>query len=450
MKILGISAYFHDSAAALVIDGEVVAAAQEERFSRIKHDSALPISAAQFCLEQAGLGIDDVDHVVFYEKPLRKFERIVENHLRTFPRGLGQFTRSMGTWLSSRLWLKNDLVSAFGCRADQVLFSEHHLSHAASSFLCTEWDDAVIVTVDGVGEHNTTAIFRGTENETGTKITPLLELHFPHSIGLLYSAITAYLGFRVNEGEYKVMGLAPYGRPRFADAFDRLATIREDASLELDLSYFAFQHHAERSFTSKLEELLGPARAPGSPFDLPAEEDTEAGKATDIGQAQRFADVAASLQDFTERYLLALVGRAHELTGCKKLCLAGGVALNSVANRRIAEEGPFEELFVHPAAGDAGGAVGAALYTSVCVYGDTRVASSSPMLGAAHSDEEIGKLLDDCRVPYTRPADDDELHEEIARRLGYGQVPVVSSGVRARSGRARSSPTRAERECATA
>jgi carbamoyltransferase len=422
MKILGISAYFHDSAAALVVDGELVAAAQEERFTRIKHDSALPVSAARFCLQQAGLTMDDVDHVVFYEKPLRKFERIVDNHLRTFPRGLGQFTRAMGTWLGSRLWLKNDLASTLGCRPDQLLFSEHHLSHAASSFLGTDWDDAAIVTVDGVGEHNTTAIFRGKSNEGGTRIQPLLELHFPHSIGLLYSALTAYLGFRVNEGEYKVMGLAPYGTPRFVDAFEQLATIREDASLELDLRYFAFHHHAERSFTPALEQLLGSARVPGSRLALdddPTSRDPE---------AQRFADVAASLQAFTERYLLALCRRAHELTGCARLCLAGGVALNSVANRRIAEEGPFDEVFVHPAAGDAGGAAGAALYTSVCVLGDERRGLHTPMLGARHDVDEVEALLRDCRVPHQRFDSDDDLYEEIARRLGYGQVGALVSG----------------------
>lgn len=419
MNILGISAYFHDSAAALVVDGQVVAAAQEERFSRIKQDSSLPVNAVRFCLEQAGLTMDDVDHVVFYEKPLKKFERLVVNHLRTFPRGLGQFVRSMGTWLGARLWLKDELCDRLGVTPERVLFSEHHLSHAASTFLSTDWDDAAVVTVDGVGEWCTTGIFHGTETANGVSIAPLCELAFPHSIGLLYSAVTAYLGFRVNEGEYKVMGLAPYGTPRFAAEFDRMASIGDDASLTLDERLFAFQHDAEKSFTPAMEELLGAARTPGAKLSLPAAADSE---------AQRFADVAASLQAFTERYLLALVTRAHQLTGARRLCLAGGVALNSVANRKIAEEGPFEEIFVHPAAGDAGGAVGAALYASICIFGEARVAFTSPMLGNEVDDAETERFLADCGVPSECFDDEDALACEVARRLSYGQVGGLFSG----------------------
>jgi carbamoyltransferase len=409
LAVLGISAYFHDSAAALVIDGEVIAAAQEERFSRIKHDAALPVQAARFCLEQAGLAMADVDHVVFYEKPLKKFERILVGHLREFPHSISQFPRALATWLGRRLWMKRDLCKGLGCREDQLLFSEHHLSHAASAYLCSPFDEAAIVTVDGVGEWATTSIFRG----RGSEIELLEELHYPHSIGLVYSAITAYLGFEVNEGEYKVMGLSAYGEPRYLDAFDELCTVGDDASLTIDPRYFAYHRQATRSFTPALEKLLGPARVPGSPLDLPA--CTE--------EAQRFADVAASLQRFTENYLLKLAEAARARTGCENLCLAGGVALNGVANFRLQQEGPYREVFVQPAAGDAGGALGAALWVTHSLAGVPR---RGPMrhafLGAAYDPAEIERFLGDCRVSYRSFDNAAGLQDEVARRLAEGEV----------------------------
>src|SRR5258708_848377 len=229
VAILGISAFFHDSAAALVVDGEIVAAAQEERFSRIKHDAALPVEAARFCLEQAGLSIADVDHVVFYEKPLKKFERILVTHLREFPRSFSQFPRSFAGWLGKRLWMKGDLCKQLGCHPDQLLFCEHHLSHAASAFFCSPFERAAVITVDGVGEWATTSIYRASSNASGSNIELLQELHFPHSIGLLYSAITAYLGFEVNEGEYKVMGLSAYGEPPYRPELEKLCPTDDDA-----------------------------------------------------------------------------------------------------------------------------------------------------------------------------------------------------------------------------
>jgi carbamoyltransferase len=349
MKVLGISALFHDAAAALVVDGEVVAAAQEERFSRIKHDARLPVDAARFCLEQGGLTMADIDHVVFYEKPLRKFERILVTHLREFPRSLMQFPRSMATWLRARLWQKGELCEALGCAPEQLLFSEHHLSHAASAFFASPFERAAVVTVDGVGEWATTSIYRAAPRAGGgTAIETLAELHFPHSIGLLYSAITAYLGFEVNDGEYKVMGLAAYGEPRYQRAFEQLCRVDDDAALHIEPKYFSYASHPTRSFTRALELLLGPARQPGAALTLPAV----------TVEDRRFADVAATLQWFTERYLLTLARRAQALTGERDLCMAGGVALNSVANGHIAAQGPFDGVFVQPAAGDAGGARG--------------------------------------------------------------------------------------------
>ena len=413
MIVLGLSAFFHDSAAALVIDGEVVAAAQEERFSRVKHDASLPVQAAHFCLDQAGITMADVDHVVFYEKPLKKFERILVGHLREFPRSLLQFQRSIGAWLSSRLWMKSDLCRALGCSPDQLLFSEHHLSHAASAFLCSPFERAAIVTVDGVGESATTSIYRGVSTAEGSQIELVKELHFPHSIGLLYSALTAYLGFEVNEGEYKVMGLAAYGTPRYRDAFSKICRIDPDGSIEIDMRFMSYQNHPTRSFTPALEALLGPSRRPSAPLQLPARSDED----------QRFADIAATLQDLTERYLLALVAEAARLTGEHRLCMAGGVALNSVANHRLAKEGPFDELFVQPAAGDAGGSLGAALWvTHVLAKLPRKPAMRNAFLGAAYDAEEICGFLSDCGVVFQKFDDRADLNDAVAERLAQGEV----------------------------
>jgi carbamoyltransferase len=382
MIVLGISAFFHDSAAALVVDGEIVAAAQEERFSRIKHDAALPVEAARFCLEQAGVSIEDVDHVVFYEKPLKKFERILVTHLREFPRSFSQFPRSFATWLGKRLWMKGDLCKQLGCKPEQLLFCEHHLSHAASAFLCSPFDRAAIVTVDGVGEWATTSIYRGSSNESGSNIELLQELHFPHSIGLLYSAITAYLGFEVNEGEYKVMGLSAYGEPRYRAELEKLCRIDDDGSLTIDTRYFCY-HRDDR----------------------------------------RCADLAASLQELTERYLLTLAAQAQRLTGETNLCLAGGVALNCVGNRRIQQEGPFKEVFVQPAAGDAGGALGAAQWaTHVLGKVPRRGPMKHAFLGAAYAQDEIARFLSDCGVKFRVFGDAGDLNDTVARLLASKQV----------------------------
>ncbi len=413
MIVLGLSAFFHDAAAALVIDGEIIAAAQEERFSRLKHDASLPKESVKFCLTQAGITMAEVDHVVFYEKPLRKFERILVGHLREFPFSLPQFPRAFASWLGRRLWMKGDLERELGCTPEQLLFCDHHLSHAASAFLCSPFGHAAVITVDGVGEEATTSIYRADSDETGSRIELLKELHFPHSIGLLYSAITAYLGFEVNEGEYKVMGLSAYGQPKYLVEFEKLCRVDADGALEVNTHYFSYHRHPTRSFSLALEELLGPARTPGSPLRLPAQ--TE--------EAQRFADIAASLQRFTEDYLLVLANEAHRLTGSENLCMAGGVALNSVANHRIQSEGPFGQVFVQPAAGDAGGSLGAALWaTHVLGKLPRGAALRSPFLGAAYRQEDIAKFLSDCDVVFQTFGDDSERNRVVAGLLAEGKV----------------------------
>ena len=340
--LLGISAYYHDSAAALLRDGEIVAAAQEERFSRRKNDERFPHHAIQFCLRQGGLAPADLAAVVFYDKPITKFARMLETWLAVAPLGLVSFGRVMPSWLGEKLNLRQTIRDELpGLRADcPVLFTEHHRSHAASAFYPSPFEEAAILTVDGVGEWATTTIGEG----RGREITIHEELRFPHSLGLLYSTFTAYCGFRVNSGEYKLMGLAPYGEPKFVAAiFEHLLDLKADGSFRLNLDYFDFLHGA-RMANEKFHTLLGgPPRALDGPLEA------------------RHADVACSIQVVTEEVMLRLARHARERTGMKNLCLAGGVALNCVANGRILREKIFDRLWIQPAAGDAGGALGAAL-----------------------------------------------------------------------------------------
>lgn len=421
MTILGLSAFAHDSAAAVVVDGHVVAAIEEERLSRTKHDGGLPTHAVRACLDAAGLAMADLDLVVLHEKPLDKFERLLVSQLRSFPRSGRQFVRAMGTWLSERLWQREAVVRALGCRADDVVFAEHHLSHAASAYYASPFDDAAVVTVDGVGEWATTALYHG----RGADLVPLAELHFPHSIGLVYSALTAFLGFEVNDGEYKVMGLAAYGQPRFLDALRGVCRVSPDGALTVDTRCFAWAHDVDSSFTPALERLLGRARRPGEPLVLPARPGSD---------SARWADVAASAQALLEEYLLALIGEAHRRTGARALALAGGVALNAVANRKLLEHGPFEALYVQPAAGDAGGALGAALWAAHTLGGEDHAEApggthttaarrgpglDTPFLGRACAPAEVRRFLDDVALPYTRP---EALHATVAERLARGQV----------------------------
>jgi carbamoyltransferase len=346
--ILGVSANYHDAAAALVVDGQLVAAMQEERFSRLKNDASLPLSAIRACLAEAKLDARALDEVVFYENPYAKLERILRSTLRAFPRALRQFPRALASQLGGKLWVLDALAGRLGVPREKVTHREHHASHAASAFFCSPFERAAVLTVDAVGEETSTGLWLG----EGRALTRLASVNFPHSLGLLYSAITAYLGFEVNEGEYKVMGLAAFGTPRFRAEFERLVRLTPDG-FELELDYFDAHTNTEVGFSTKLEALLGPRRLPGTPWTLD-------GNADDA----RAADVAATLQAVLEEALLRLARRARSLTGADALCLAGGVALNAVANARLFREAGFDELFVQPAAGDAGGALGAALLAS--------------------------------------------------------------------------------------
>lgn len=420
--VLGISALYHDAAAALIVDGEVVAAIQEERFTRIKHDPSLPVRATRWCLAQAGIGPDDLDHVVFYEKPLRKFERILHHTVAAFPRGIRAFPRTMRVWLGDKLWTRTLLARELRIPADRILFSEHHLSHAASALLCSPHCDAAVLTIDGVGEHATTALWRG--SAAAPFIEPVAEIPFPHSLGLFYSAMTAYLGFAVNEGEYKVMGMAAYGQPRYRDRIDRLLRRDGRGGYELDLDYFCFHWHPDRSYTDKLVDLLGPPRFPGTPF-VPEGVDPDA-PADLVADSQRYADIAASVQAALEDAVVDLTRYARQRIDAPALCMAGGVALNSVANHRLAAEGIFDHLWIQPAAGDAGGALGAALWAWHCVLGHDRGPGLARYdLGRSFDRSETAELLGDLQLPFEDVGEDAAeagLAERVAEDLVEGRV----------------------------
>jgi len=358
MKILGISAHYHDAAAALVIDGMPVAAVQEERLSRRKNDAAFPLAAIEHCLEQSGLEPDDLDAVVFYERPMLKFDRILTCALRAFPRSWRSFPHAMKNSLGEKLWVRGIISSHLGVERRKILFTDHHRSHAAAAFLTAPVRDAAILTADGVGEWAALTVGHGTRGPGRTAINLLREIRFPHSLGMLYSTFTAYLGFQVNEGEYKVMGLASYGRPTMADAVRKLIKRTQDGAFRLDLDYFDFHASTKRSFSDKFVELFGPPRDPFDPIDLATAE------------GRRFADCAASVQKVLEDILVDIAAALHRETGLPDLCLGGGVALNGVANARILSESGFERIFVPPSPGDAGCALGAALYADRVHFGN--------------------------------------------------------------------------------
>ena len=402
MNILGISCFYHDAAAALLCDGRLVAAAQEERFTRKRHDPDLPVQAARYCLEAAGLDVDDLDYVVFYDKPFIKLERILTTYLATFPRSLPSFAKSIPVWMKEKLWVPRMIHRDIGYDGE-VLFAEHHQSHAASAFLPSPFEEAAILTCDGVGEWATTTQGVG----RGNSFELIREVRFPHSLGLLYSAFTYYLGFKVNSAEYKVMGAAPYGEPRFADRIlEELVDLREDGSFKLNMRYFAYDYGLTMT-NRRFEKFFGePRREPES-------------------EMQQFHwDVAASIQKVIEEAVLCMVRDIHARTGMKNLCMAGGVALNCVANGRIVREGPFENLWVQPAAGDAGGALGAALFAYNAVLGKPRAfRMDHAYWGPAYSDEAIRRHLDARGAPY-RTLSRREMIEETARRLDEDQAVV--------------------------
>jgi carbamoyltransferase len=429
--ILGISCYYHDAAAALLHDGMLVAAAEEERFSRVKHDYGFPKNAIQFCLDQAGLDGKDLDYVVFFEKPFRKFDRILMTTLQTYPQSWKVFRESMISWMIDKLWVGTTIQSELGVSKEKLLFCEHHLSHAASAYLCSPFDEAAILTVDGVGEWVTATCGVGRGND----IRLLKQIEFPHSIGLLYSAFTAFLGFEVNEGEYKVMGMAPYGVPRYLDKVWKLVHQNPDGSFSLDMDYFCFHHSTDQTYNQKFVALFGEPRPTKLQFftketGFPKYFGTPPGNYDELCQVnQHYADVAASIQKVTEELLLGMARNLQRETGLKRLCIAGGVGLNSVANTRILKETPFEELFVQPAAGDGGGALGAALWASNTLFGKPRnFTMQHAYWGRSNSDAEIGDFLKQNSIPFRHFENEDELLDHVVDRLMLGKVIGWSHG----------------------
>jgi carbamoyltransferase len=405
--ILGISAFYHDSAAALLCDGVPVAAAQEERFTRIKHDAAFPIHAVNYCCQQAGIRIQDIGHVCFYDKPLLKFERLLETYLTHAPRGFASFRKAMPLWLKQKLHTPREIRKALGLAKDfPILFTHHHESHAASAFYPSPFQKAAILTCDGVGEWETTTWGVGEDHQ----ITLLKALSFPHSLGLLYSAFTYFTGFKVNSGEYKLMGLAPYGNPVYTDLIKtHLIDLKPDGSFALNMDYFTYSHGLRMTGDAFARLFQGPPRTPESPL------------------TQRERDMAASVQKVTEEVVLSMARHIHQETQMKHLVLAGGVALNCVANGRLLREGPFENIWIQPAAGDAGGALGAAWFVWHQLMQKPRVASTQDhqqgsLLGPAFSHAEICDQLDAAGAHYTVHADENTLLDTTASLLEQGQT----------------------------
>ncbi len=425
MNILGISCYFHDAAAALLQDGVLIAAAEEERFSRVKHDFEFPENAIEFCLAAGGIEAGDIDYVMFFEKPFIKFERLLLCSMQSFPRSMKLFREAMVTWLGDKLWVKHLLLKKLGVPASKVLFSEHHLSHASSTFYCSPFEEAAILTVDGVGEWTTAALGVG----KGTDIKLIKEIRFPHSLGLLYSAFTAFLGFEVNEGEYKVMGMAPFGKPNYVDKIYEVVHVDDNGGFDLDMDYFSFHYSSEKTYNKKFEKLFGEPRDQHSHFftpstgypsyfgEKPADFD-ELGK-----RNQFYADMAASIQVVTEQIMLRMANYAYRETGLKNLCMAGGVALNSVANRKILTETPFEDIYIQPAAGDGGGAVGAALYGYHALLGQPRkFVMEHAYWGEEHSASDTEEFLTQGNIPFEKIEDDSKLIARVTDALTEGKV----------------------------
>ena len=408
MYILGISAFYHDSAACLLKDGEIVAASQEERFTRKKHDAGFPHYAILYCLKEAGITAADIDNVVFYEKPFVKFERLLETYLAFAPKGFASFAKAMPVWIKDKLFQKSALIKELKSTLDEhvdwhgrLLFSEHHLSHAASAYYPSPFDSAAVLTLDGVGEWTTTSLAIG----KGSDLQVVKEIHFPHSLGLLYSAFTYYTGFKVNSGEYKVMGLAPYGEPRYADLIrEKLITVADDGSFQLDMSYFDYATGLTMT-NKKFDALFGGPR-----------------RTSETELTQREMDLAASIQKVTEDIVLELARGIAEETGERNLCLAGGVALNCVANGILLREKLFDNIWIQPAAGDAGGALGAALSIWYLHHGKERAtaidrdAMKGAYLGPEFNDNEIEAELTDCGAKFKKLSEA-EMIEEVASAL---------------------------------
>ncbi|WP_447963874.1 carbamoyltransferase family protein [Nitrospira sp. Ecomares 2.1] len=413
-SILGVSAYYHDSAACLIQNGKIVAAAQEERFTRKKHDAGFPNHAVEFCLRQGGVGLRGVDYLVFYDKPFVKFERLLETYLSYAPKGLGSFLTAIPVWIKEKLFLRTLLEKAFRQvgnfekkeKLPPLLFGEHHESHAAAAFYPSPYEEAVVLCMDGVGEWATTSAWVG----RGSQLTPLWEIPFPHSIGLLYSAFTYYTGFKVNSGEYKVMGLAPYGEPKYVKTIlDNVVDVKPDGTFRLNMDYFDYCTGL-RMTNNKFDAIFG-----GPP------------RQAESTLTQREMDLARSVQEVTEMVMLRLANSLQQETGLSNLCLSGGVALNCVGNGRVLREGPFSGLWIQPAAGDAGSALGAALNVHYSYLNQPRVCQGSSdsmrgsYLGPRFSNEEIETSLQQLEARYER-VEDSDLYRRVAEYLAEGKV----------------------------
>jgi carbamoyltransferase len=425
MYILGISCYYHESAACLIKDGLVVAASAEERFSRKKHDSGFPKLAVDFCLKQAGIKIKDVDYIVFYEKPFWKFQRILISTLVSYPLAFRLFAKAMVTWLSDKLWVRSLIADELKADSTKILFVPHHISHAASAFYPSGFEKSAVMTFDGVGEWTTTTYGIG----DGNKLDVMGEIKFPHSLGLLYSVFTAFLGFEVNDGEYKVMGMAPYGAPKYLEKVRRLVNTYPDGSYSLKMEYFSFHKTTDKSFSNKFVELFGEPRpremyfftkASGYPSYF-GEKPENYNELCELNQ--KYADIAASIQAFTEEILLKIAQTVHEKTKMENLCIAGGVGLNSVANGLLLRKGPFKRIFVQPAAGDDGGSMGAAFYAYHALCGKKRkFRQDNCYLGAEFSDLEIEKFLKSKKIKFAKMPDENKLTDFLADSLASGKV----------------------------
>lgn len=425
MYILGISCFYHESAACLIKDGRVVAASAEERFSRVKHDSEYPVLAIEFCLKTAKIKAKDLDYVVFYEKPFWKFERILQSVIATYPQSGVLFAKAMANWLTEKLWVRSILSNKLNIDRKKILFVPHHISHAAASFYPSGFKKAAILTFDGVGEWTTTTYGVGNDN----KIEINKEIRFPHSLGLLYSVFTAFLGFEVNDGEYKVMGMAPYGKPIYLDKARKLIKIYKDGSYSLNMEYFTYHLSSTNSYSEKFVELFGSPRPKDMYFFT-----KKSGYPSYFGEKpinyeqmcklnQKYADIAASIQALTEEILIMSANKVYEETKFENLVLGGGVGLNSVANGKLLAQSPFKRIFVQPAAGDDGGAMGAALYAYHQLLNKKRVfVQDNCYFGAGFTNIEIEKFLKSKKIKYEKIANENKLVDFLATQLSINKV----------------------------
>lgn len=425
MYILGISCFYHESAAALIKDGKIIAACAEERLSRKKHDSDFPSLAIEFCLKQAGIKTKDLEYAVFYEKPFWKFQRILMSTLGTYPLSPRLFAKAMLTWFSDKLWVRSIIADKLNLEKAKILFVPHHISHAASSYYPSGFENSAVLTFDGVGEWSTTTYGIG----KGNKLTLKKEVRFPHSIGLLYSVFTAFLGFEVNDGEYKVMGMAPYGKPKYIDKVRKLVKIYPDGSYSLKMEYFAYHRTTDRSYSQKFLDLFGTPRPKDLHFftrgsgypsyfgDKPHNWD----ELCDLNQ--RYADIASSIQAFTEELVLNLANQVYKETKMENLCIAGGVGLNSVANGVLLQKGPFKRIFVQPAAGDDGGSLGAALFTYHDILNKkNRYTQNDSYFGQAFSEKEIENFLKSKKLKYKKFTKEAKLTDYLAGEISNKKV----------------------------